>query len=158
MTLEKRISRIFNLDGDNWLKHANPWSVWTRFATLPLLIVAIWSRVWLGWYSLIPIALIVLWLVINPTLFRKPSNFDNWAAQCVLGERLWTERQARPVPGHHAPMIRILTALQVIGGILLLVGLWRYDVWLTLLGTVIVYFAKMWFLDRMVWIYREMNE
>lgn len=60
MTLEKRLAQIFNLEGDNWMKHANPWSIWTRFATLPFLILAICSRVWIGWYCLIPILLLVI--------------------------------------------------------------------------------------------------
>jgi hypothetical protein len=38
MTLENQIAKFFNLEEDNWMKHANPWSVWTRFATLPFLI------------------------------------------------------------------------------------------------------------------------
>jgi len=32
-----------------WLRHANPWSVWTRIVTpLPMLIAAMFSRQWLG--------------------------------------------------------------------------------------------------------------
>jgi hypothetical protein len=32
MNLEKRIARVFNLTDENWLRHANPWSVGTRNA------------------------------------------------------------------------------------------------------------------------------
>lgn len=54
MTLERKIAAAFNMSEDAWARHANPWSVWTRIATaLPLLILAVWSRVWLGWRSLI---------------------------------------------------------------------------------------------------------
>lgn len=158
MTLEKQISKTFNLKGDNWLKHANPWSIWSRFVTLPFLILAIWSRVWLGWYSLIPILVLIIWLKMNPTLFKKPSNFDNWGSKSVLGEKLWSERKVNPVPDHHKPLITILTILQSIGGIILIVGLWKLEICLTIIGTVIVYFSKMWFLDRMVWIYEDMNK
>ena len=28
---------LFGLKGENWLRHANPLSVWTRFAVVPLL-------------------------------------------------------------------------------------------------------------------------
>ena len=31
------------------------------------------------------------------------------------------------------------------------------DVWPTLLGCALVYLAKLWFLDRMVWLYEEMK-
>jgi len=156
MTFEKRLAKIFNLEGDNWMKHANPWSVWTRFATLPFLILAIWSRVWLGWYCLIPISILIIWIVINPTLFKKPSSFDNWGSKSVLGERYWSEQKNNPVPKHHHTLIFILTIIQTIGGIILMIGLWRLDINLTILGAVTVYMAKMWFLDRMVWIFEEM--
>lgn len=44
-TLESRIARLFSMSDDTWKKHANPWSVWTRFTALPALVVAVWSRV-----------------------------------------------------------------------------------------------------------------
>ena len=101
MTLEKQIAKAFNLKGDNWMKHANPWSIWTRFATVPFLVLAIWSRVWLGWYSLFPIGILIIWIFINPTLFKKPKNFDNWGSKSVLGEKYWANRKNKPVPTHH---------------------------------------------------------
>ncbi len=75
---------------EKWLKHANPWSLITRF-----LILAVWSRVWLGWYSLIPIILLIIWTLVNPVIFP--------------------------------------------------------------IGTIFIYLAKMWFLNRMVWVYMEMK-
>src|SRR5919112_1153956 len=63
------MARAFGLKGDSWMRHANPTSVWTRFAALPLLAVAIWSRDWFGWLSLLPIGVSFLdyglW-VLNP--------------------------------------------------------------------------------------------
>lgn len=156
MTLEEKIAKIFKLTGDNWLKHANPWSVWTRFATLPFLVLAIWSRAWIGWYSLIPISILIVWLALNPILFKKPKSFESWAAKSVLGEKYWSQRNKKAVPQHHHTPIIILTILQSLGGIILIIGLWRLDIHLTLLGIVTVYLSKMWFLDRMVWIYEEM--
>ncbi len=157
MTLEKRIAKIFKLDGENWMKHTNPWSIWTRFSTLPFLILAVWSRVWIGWYCLIPIAILIVWIIINPTLFKKPKNIDNWGAQAVLGERCWAERKTSPVPKHHSTPVLILTILQTIGGIILIIGLWKLEISLTIMGSITTYMAKMWFLDRMVWIFREMK-
>ena len=157
MTFEEQIAKTFNLHGDNWMKHANPWSIWSRFATLPFLILAIWSRVWIGYYCLIPIVLLVVWLVINPTLFKKPKSFDNWGAKCVLGEKYWTQRKKNPVPQRHTVMVHILTVLQAVGGITLMFGLWKLNLHLTILGTVSVYLTKMWFLDRMVWIFEDMQ-
>ncbi len=49
MTVVQNIAHAFQMTDAVWQRHTNPWSVWTRYASLPLLIVAIWSRVWLGW-------------------------------------------------------------------------------------------------------------
>lgn len=158
MSFEKQIAQLFDLQGDNWMKHANPWSIWTRFITLPFLIVAIWSRVWIGWYSLIPISLLMIWLFINPTLFRKPKNFNHWGSKSVLGERYWAERKNTPVPKHHHIPVLILTILQAIGTFILIFGLWKLEVNWTIIGTIIIYLAKMWFLDRMVWVFENMEQ
>lgn len=157
MSLEKQIAQIFNLQGDSWMKHANPWSIWTRFATLPFLVLAIWSRVWLGWYCLIPISILVIWLIVNPTLFKKPKSLDNWGSKSVLGEKYWSERKKKPVPKHHNLPVLFLTILQTIGGIVLIIGLWQLEINLTIIGTITVYLTKMWFLDRMVWVFEDMK-
>lgn len=157
MTIEKQIASVFNLKGDNWMRHANPWSIWTRFITLPFIIIAVWSRVWIGVYCLLPILLLVLWIFINPTLFKKPKSFDNWGSKSVLGEKYWSERKKNPVPKHHFTPILILTILQTIGGGLVIYGLWYLDLSITIIGALLVYMAKMWFLDRMVWIFEDMK-
>ena len=157
MTIEKQIARAFNLKGENWTNHANPWSIWTRFATLPFLILAIWSRVWIEWYSLIPVTILILWLFANPTFFKKPKSIDNWGSKSVFGEKYWSERKKNPVPDHHKTPIIILTILQSVGGIMLIIGLWKLEINLTIIGTITVYLSKMWFLDRMVWIFEDME-
>ena len=43
-----RVARVFGLSGQSWMRHANPASVWTRFAVLPLLMLSVWSRDWIG--------------------------------------------------------------------------------------------------------------
>ena len=63
MTVEKRIASAFGLDDEGWARHANPWSGWTRvITTLPLLVAAIWSRAWLGYWSLIAIGVALWWI------------------------------------------------------------------------------------------------
>lgn len=42
------IAHFFQMDNDTWKRHANPWCFWTRLTVIPLLFLAIWSRVWLG--------------------------------------------------------------------------------------------------------------
>ncbi len=43
MTLERKIARAFAMSDEVWALHTNPWSVWTRFTVLPLLVLAIWT-------------------------------------------------------------------------------------------------------------------
>ncbi len=35
MTLERTIADLFSLNDEAWLRHANPWSVFTRFTAHP---------------------------------------------------------------------------------------------------------------------------
>jgi len=158
-TLEKSIADSFRLrTPEDWLKHANPWSLATRIVILPLLILAIWSRIWIGWYSLIFVILIVIWSIINPVIFPKNPKIDNWWSKSVIGEYFWANREDIPISKHHHRIIKILTILQSLGGIILIIGLYKLDIYLTLVGSIIIYFSKLWFLDRMVWIYEEMKE
>ena len=98
VTGESRVAKLFGLSGENWMRHANPLSVWTRFTVLSLISLAIWSRDWIGWYCLIPIALSLVWMMINPLLFPPPSSTKNWASKGVFGEHVWSERNAVEIP------------------------------------------------------------
>ncbi|MBW4619352.1 MAG: hypothetical protein KME17_08335 [Cyanosarcina radialis HA8281-LM2] len=158
MTLESKIADIFSMSDAVWARHANPWSVWTRFTALPLLVLAIWSRVWLGWWAIVPVALAVLWTWFNPRVFPKPASTNNWASKAVLGERVWLNRNVIPVPQHHQRVPSILSAVSASGVIFLVWGLVALNVWSTLLGTVIIYLGKLWFIDRMVWLYQDMKD
>jgi len=155
MELDKFISRLFLPDDDSWLRHANPWSIWTRFATLPFIILAFWSRVWIGWYCVIPVAILIFWVWINPTLFGKPTRYDSWGSKAVLGERMLMKRKETPISNSHRKAVVILNTLQMIGVVILIYGVWQLNVSVTLHGTTFVYLSKMWFLDRMVWLYED---
>jgi hypothetical protein len=91
ITRKPSVAQAFGLEGEAWMRHANPVSVWTRFAALPMLAVAVWSRDWIGWYSLVPVVLSLVWIAVNPLFFAKPKSTANWASKGVLGERIWTE-------------------------------------------------------------------
>ena len=159
MNLEKRIANYFRLRRqEDWLRHANPWSVATRFIILPFLILVIWSRIWIGWYSLIFIILLIIWSLVNPKLFHRYTKINNWWSKSVIGEYFWINRDDIPVPKYHYKIIKILTFLQTVGGIILILGLYKLDMLLTFIGTISIYFSKMWFLDRMVWIYENMKD
>jgi len=140
------------------MRHANPWSVYTRFTTLPALILASWSRIWLGWWSLAPVALAVAWTWLNPRVFPRPHSTDNWASRGVFGERLWLNRKNVPVPEHHRVLPNVLSFVMAIGLPLLLWGIWALSIWPAVVGLVLVTVGKMWFVDRMGWIYEDMKD
>jgi hypothetical protein len=94
----KKIAGAFGLKGENWMRHANPASVWTRFGVLPLLAGSVWSRKWIGRRCLIPLALSSVWLFVNPVFFRPPRSTKNWASKAVFGERIWVERDRSELP------------------------------------------------------------
>jgi len=157
MTIEQQIASAFHLNDENWMRHANPASVWTRFTVLPLLILAFWSRAWLGWWALIPIALAVAWTFLNPLVFPRARTTTNWASKGVLGERVWASRDNVPVPEHHRRAPNILNALAGIGMILVIWGVIAFSIWPTVTGTVIAVMFKVWYVDRMVWLFEDMK-
>jgi hypothetical protein len=74
-TSERRVASLFGLKGDSWMRHANPWSVWTRFAV------------------------VLVFLVVNPMLFHEPGSTRNWASKSVFGEHIWSDRDTVELPG-----------------------------------------------------------
>lgn len=158
MTLERTIASAFALDDKTWLRHASPWSVALRNTVLPILILAFWSRIWLGWYALVPVAVAILWTWYNPRIFPAPSSFDSWASKAVFGERVWLNRDAVPVPVHHRTAPTILSAIAGIGMLFVFWGVYACDLWPTLFGLSLVYSGKLWFLDRMAWLWEDMRD
>lgn len=149
--------RLMAMDDQVWLRHANPWSVWTRFTTLPLLSVAIWSRQWIGWYALIPTALAILWIWLNPRLFPPVHDHANWASKGVLGERLYLTHARDQLPASHVRAARVLSGLSGAGVPILAYGLAVLDAWATVAGLLLTALPKAWFVDRMVWLYEDMQ-
>lgn len=158
MTIERKIANLFNLTDENWMKHANPWSVYTRYSVLPVIVIAFWSRLWIGWWCLIPGLLSLLWMFFNPIFFKKPKSTRNWASRSVLGERVYLNRGKIDIPAHHkTSLIRLLNSISSIGMILAIWAIVYYSVWGAILGVALAYLGKSWFLDRMVWLYEDMK-
>ena len=143
------------LSEQTWRRHANPWSVWTRYAAFPLLVAAIWSHHWIGWGALLPVAIMVGFIYVNPWLFPPPRSTRSWASKAVLGERVWLAEDKRYLPDQHPRVVNVLIALSFANLAALVWGLVQSDAVLTIVSTVNVLVAKSWFNDRMVWLFSE---
>ena len=140
------------------MRHSNPASVWTRFAVLPLLALSIWSRDWIGWWCLIPIGLLIVWLVVNPLFFSEPRSTKHWVSKSVFGERIWTEADRSTFPTEFRSRIPDLcTVLQALALVVLIYGLVVLDPVAAITGTIMCQIAKLWYLDRMVLLFEAMK-
>ena len=158
-TMEKRVADLFGLRGDAWMRHANKWSVWSRFSCVSLVAIAVWSREWIGWYCLVPIAATLAWTWFNPRLFGVPASTKNWASKGVFGERIWSERRTIQIPDQFASRVpNLANAFSCIGLPMLVYGLIALDVWLVVAGIIIIHGGKLWFIDRMVLLFEDMKD
>ncbi|MGB3317037.1 MAG: DUF6653 family protein [Albidovulum sp.] len=146
--------RLMGMSNETWRRHASPWSVYTRMLTLPFLALAIWSRVWIGVWAWAAVAVVIAWVLLNPRAFPPPASLDNWVSRGVLGERVFLRRR-NEVAGHHRVWATILTTASALGAVVLGLGLWWLDLAWTVFGTILTMGSKIWFVDRMVWLYGE---
>ncbi len=157
MDLFRASERMMRMDDAAWARHANPLSGWSRVAIGPGLIFAIYARSWIGAWCLVPIVALVAFVWINPRLFPAPADHDDWMARGVLGERWFLARHHAAIPRHHEAAAGALTVLSLIGLPVLAAGLWVLDPGLTIAGAVLSILPKLWFIDRMNWIYQDMT-
>lgn len=158
MSLSNGLASLFQMTDYVWARHANPWSVWTRFVTLGAIAGVIWWRAVLSTYTIPLLIVLSVWIWVNPRAFPKPSTTNRWSSKAVLGERVWLNRKAIPIPEHFDAVIQLLNAISFTGLILFVYGLYEHHVWMTGSGLALVYVGKMWFLDRMVWLYDVMKD
>ena len=86
-------------------RHSNPWSMWTRWASTPLMLVPVWRR------SRRDAALVGLWMAVNPVVFSKPAHDRAWATRAALGEEQWIAK--RPMDTAMAVNVAATAALLV---------------------------------------------
>ncbi|WP_116134083.1 DUF6653 family protein [Tropicimonas sp. IMCC34043] len=147
--------RLMAMDDATWQRHSNPLSGWSRLTILPLLSAAVWSRVWIEWWSLAAIALVLIWTWLNPRLFKPPASKTAWMTKGVLGERILLAHRDQPIREEHRRIASLLSLASATGCLLIAVALWALLPGLLLAGWILAMGAKLWFLDRMVWLYEE---
>ena len=158
-TSEQRVAKAFGLEGDSWMRHANAMSVWTRFAILPVLAVAIWSYDWIGWWSLVPVTLILGLHDDQPAAVPRAGLHPQLGVEGRLRRTdLGRPQEGRdpaavPVPGAE-PDHRLPGSS---GSSRSAYGLVRLDVFAVVAGVMITQLAKFWYLDRMVLLFDEMK-
>ncbi len=160
VTTDARLARLFGLRDDTWLRHANPASVWVRFAVLPLIALSVWSRRWIGRRALLPLGASLVFTVVEPLLFPPPRSTRNWASRGVLGERIWADRNAVDLPEEFrsTAVPNTTYAFQFAGLAALVRGLVVFDLRSVVGGLLLVQCAKAWFIDRMVLLFRTMAD
>ncbi|GFE63973.1 DUF6653 family protein [Litoreibacter roseus] len=157
MNIFNAAERLMAMDDVTWRRHANPWSVWTRFTCLPLIVLALWSRAVFGWWSLVLLALSLIWTWANPRAFPPPSDYGSWGSRAVLGERIFLAKDRYTIAPHHLKAANWLTIASAVGMLPLLYGIIYLDALATLFGLFATVGPKVWFCDRMVWIHADLT-
>jgi hypothetical protein len=148
MSLLDKYTRMAGMSKEAWMRHANPWSVWTRFAAIPLIILSIWSRTWIGWWALAPLALVVLWLWWNPRAFPPIDKPTAWSSKGIYGEHLWMRDRSR-IPAGFTVAQRFWAVGALAGASLLVWGLLALEVWPTVFGASLITYGQLWRIDRL---------
>ncbi|MCW7754324.1 hypothetical protein OOT00_10035 [Desulfobotulus sp. H1] len=75
-----------------------------------------------------------------------------------MGERFWLNRKVIPIPHHHVIAGNTLLAISGTGLFPFIYGIWQLSVWPTIFGGLLMYVGKLWYFDRMVWLYGDMKD
>ncbi len=62
------------------------------------------------------------------------------------------------MPQRHRLAPHILNAVAGIGNLVVAWGVVQLELWPTMLGATLAYAGKLWFLDRMVWLYEDTKD
>ena len=158
MDIFKSAERLMGMSESAWARHANPWSVYTRIGGGTLTFLALWSPFWIGWAGGAAIAAALLWTWLNPRLFPPPLSVDSWATKGVLGERIFLNRKTVPIPAGHHRAATITTGVAAVFLASTVYGFIKRDFALALVSWHAATLAKLWFCDRMVWLWEEMKD
>jgi hypothetical protein len=93
MVYDNAAWKLMSMSDEDWVRHANPWSVWTRIALFSFWFLAIWSWVWVGWWALVPAVILAVWTWLNPRVFKPYTDVPPRSTRGVLGERIFYNRK-----------------------------------------------------------------
>lgn len=158
MDLFAAAERLMTMDDRAWAKHANPLSGYSRLGGGTIIFLALWSPFWIGWTSIAPIALALFWIWINPRLFQPPKTADAWVTKGVLGERVFLNRKNIPIPAGHERAAWITTAISILFFAITVYGFFTRNFWAAFAGWHGAILGKIWFVDRMVWLWETMKD
>lgn len=127
------------LSEKTWARHSNAWSGWTRVLSMPLIGVGLYL------HSFVILGVAIVWLVINPLVFPRPKNVDNWMSRGVLGEQEYFKDGKKlryDVP-------TLLNILNIPVFVAFLYYGWHQNLEALVLAGFLVMTLKFWFIDRM---------
>lgn len=149
--------RLMTMDDGVWARHANPLSVYSRIVGGTAIFLALWSPFWIGWWGVLAIGVAAFWTWINPRLFAPPTESTSWATRAVLGERVFLARGKVPIPHEHWTVAMIATGGAAVFLGLAVLGFVMASFWLAFTAWHAATLAKVWFCDRMVWLWDDMK-
>lgn len=141
-----------------WRRHASPWSVWTRIPILPCIAAVLQAREALGPWAWAVVAALVVWAAVNPRAFPPPRTTRSWASRATFGERVWLNRGTVAILPGHARMAHLLSLIAALGLVPTIYGIVTLEPWATAFGVTLATGAKLWFCDRMVWLFEDMKD
>lgn len=76
-----------------------------------------------------------------------------------MGERVYLNRDKVEIPAiHTSPIYSILNSISFMGMLLAIWATITYSIWGAIMGVILAYLGKSWYLDRMVWLFEQMKE
>lgn len=158
MDIFKGAERLMGMTDAVWARHANPLSAYTRFIGGVAIFFVLWSVYWIGWRAIAPIALAAAWTWLNPRLFPPPKTTTSWATKGVPGERAYLNRASVPIPDGHDRSAAITTGFAIFFMSICVLGFATRSFWAAFAGWHAAMLSKMWFVDRMVWLWEQMED
>lgn len=127
------------LSEKTWARHSNAWSGWTRVLSMPVIATGLYL------HSFVILGVAIVWLVINPLVFPRPKNVDNWMSRGVLGEQEYFKdgKKLR----YDVPTLLNILNIPVFAAFLYY-G-WHQNLEALVLAGFLVMTLKFWFIDRM---------